>query len=361
MFDHGERMYECILTACSSAEAKVWRSHLEQSITSQGKAVGDKASNVIQFHSPLTAEMKSIGAAFGRPSSFVRRMSVHRSATVGPTTDLNQVMIKNTQAVKETANTASSGSSQIPRSQSTATPSHVQTLAPRRVDRIKLESLLSDVWSAALPYPGMTVRRTDQLKGSADQIIRKLSIASLASSFHSTKRNGSYSSTTRLHRESEAGKGSTRSGRLPGTENKKPGRLPLSELLPADFDLQNNAGQHRRRNALRALTMTMERPFSPLLGSGESSLRRAQSVRDRHEIAARLPLSSMMATVEESRQQSGIHGRADETDMALDESKLQMAPPEAWSGVASMQATDGAEAFVCKKSKSRSRLRRLFG
>lgn len=240
--------------------------------------------------------MKSISAAFGKPGSFVRRMSVHRSATVGPNTDLNQVMIKNTQAVKETM-TTSNATLQLPRSQSTATPSHVQTLAPRRVDRIRLESLLVDVWSPALPYPGMTVRRTDQWKGSADQIMRKLSIASLANSFHSTKRNGSHTSMTRLHKESESSKNTSR-GKYSAVENKKPARLPLSELLPADFELQN-VPQNKRKNALRALTMTIERPFSPFLGNSESSLRRAQSVRDRCD-AVTIPKTDLTSTVGES-------------------------------------------------------------
>lgn len=353
-------MYEFIMTACSAAEAQVWGSHLRQGIATQAKAVSEQAANVLQFHSPLTAEMRSVGAAFGKPGSFTRRMSVHRSATVGPTTDLNQVIIKNTQAVKDTM-AMSSGTLHIPRSQSTATPSHVQTLAPRRVDRSRLETLLADVWSPALPYPGMIVRRTDQLKGSADQIIRKLSIASLANSFHSTKRNGSHTSMTRLHRESESSRRAVRTANLAGAENKKPVRLPLSELLPADFELQPPSGQNKRRNALRALTMTMERPFSPLLSNSESSLRRAQSMRHRHEGAGHAPASGMMATVEEGRPESAFQHK-DTTDEGLVlESSRQKLPLSEGSDIPTSNVGTAETGSVRKKPKGKGRLRRLFG
>lgn len=338
------------MTACSAAEAQVWSSHLKQGIATQAEAVSEQAANVLQFHSPLTAEMRSLGAAFGKPGSFTRRMSVHRSATVGPTTDLNQVIIKNTQAVKDMA--TSSVTLQIPRSQSTATPSHVQTLAPRRVDRIRIESFLADVWSPALPYPGMTVRRTDQLKGSADQIMRKLSIASLANSFQ-TKRNGSHTSMTRLHRESEGSK-SVRTAK--STENKKPVRLPLSELLPPDFELQPPVAQNKRRNALRALTMTIERPFSPLLGNGESSLRRAQSMRQRNEGGVDTIASSLMATVEEDRPESAFQHHVND-GLVLNCSRQKLASSEG-ALVNNVQVETGS---MRKKSKVKDRLRRLFG
>ena len=131
VFEHSARMYEIILTACSAVEADAWRQQLRNRIEAQVQAVAEGTLNVFELNSPLTTEMCSVGKAFGKPGSFVRRMSVHRTATVGPTSDLNQVIIKNTQAVKEAIDNSSHTSLQIPRSQSVATPSHVQTLAPR--------------------------------------------------------------------------------------------------------------------------------------------------------------------------------------------------------------------------------------
>lgn len=308
VFEHSARMYEMIITACSLVESQVWREHLSSRIEAQSQAVAQGTSNVFELHSPLVSEMRSIGKAFGKPGSFVKRMSVHRTATVGPTTDLNQVIIKNTQAVKEalesTSINASASSLHIPRSQSVATPSHVQTLAPRRADRAKLEALLSDVWTKhLLPYPGMTIGRSEQIRGSANHVIRKFSMASITSNFSSSKRSASYTSIAGSRNGKEdlpplpqqhfpaTGSDMSINGKYNIAKSRhaiKPqlARLPLSDLLPADFDLQDQFPSRGKRSAFRAFTMTMERPFSPFLtpaeerpGSG-TGLRRTQSVRN---------------------------------------------------------------------------------
>ncbi|KAK6441148.1 hypothetical protein LTR95_002619 [Oleoguttula sp. CCFEE 5521] len=288
VFEHGARVYEIIFTACSAVEALVWREQLELRTQAQSLAVSQGKSNVFELHSPLVCDLRSIGKAFGKPGTFIRQASstnVHRTATVGPLTDLNQVFIKNTLAVKDAQESAatSATSLQIPRSQSVATPSHVQTLAPRRADRVRLEVLLNDVWSKhLLPYPGMTVRRSEQIRGSANNVIRKFSMASITSNF-SSKRSASYTSMSGYP-------GSLRKEDMPpphvlskARPVTKPARMPLSDLLPADFDLQNERREKSGvKRGFRALTMTMERPFSPLLaGDGRgSSLRRAKSVRE---------------------------------------------------------------------------------
>lgn len=327
VFEHDARMYEVILTACSAKEAEVWRKRLSLNIALRAKAVAEGSGNPLELHSPLLSEMRSIGKAFGKPGSFVRRMSVQRTATVGPLTDLNQVIIKNTLAVKETSDAnatptadASTSSLQIPRSQSVATPSHVQTLAPRRADRIRLETLLSDVWTKdALSHPGMIPRRSDHpLRAGANHVIRKFSMASITSNFSSSKRTGSFasvaSSSARAKEDqrpplsisghnggSSGGGGGSGYGRgykraAKSASGGGNGRPPLVDFhnapeafLPADFEL--GAGgvvkeAKRKKSALRTLTLTMERPFSPLLGGAEGrdrGLRRAQSVRDVRE------------------------------------------------------------------------------
>lgn len=287
VFEHAARMYELIFTACTAVEAEVWRSHIGKGIEAQVQSVAEGKSHVVELQSSLTSEMKSIGKAFGKPGSFVRRMSVHRAATVGPTTDLNQVIITNTQAAKEVQNheSESQTSLQIPRSQSVQTPSHVQKLAPRRADRARLEAMLSDVWSKELlPFPGM-IRRSDPIRAGANHVIRKFSMASITS-FSSSKRTPSYTSIASSRNENMPS-GATRAVRR-DSRAIYPGRPPIvnfhnapDAFLPADFELQD-PGNKRKRSALRTFTMTMERPFSPLLGNENksSSLRRAQSVRD---------------------------------------------------------------------------------
>ena len=308
VFEHSARMYEIIATACSAVESQVWRERLALNIETQTLAVAHGVRNIFELHSPLTSDMRSIGKAFGKPGSFVKRMSVHRTATVGPTTDLNQVIIKNTQAVKEALESASTNASasslHIPRSQSVATPSHVQTLAPRRADRARLEAILSDVWTKHLiPFPGMTIGRSEQIRGSANHVIRKFSMASITSNF-SSKRSASYTSMAgsrcgkedypplpSQHRHPGRTSGSSSTYQNSSKSRHRsvvppPARLPLSDLLPADFDLQDQFPARGKRSAFRTFTMTMERPFSPLLTATENrpssvaALRRTQSVRD---------------------------------------------------------------------------------
>ncbi len=358
VFEHSARMFEVVIVACSGAEAEVWKQHIGERIDVHSRAVAEGTSNVVELHSPLMAEMRSVGKAFGKPGSFVRRMSVHRTATVGPTSDLNQVIIKNTQSAKEAVDNSSSTSLQIPRSQSVATPSHVQTLAPRRAERVRLEGLLSDVWTKELiPYPGMTPRRSDPIRASANHVIRKFSMASITSNFSSSKRTASYTSVSHSRKED-----------MPPPKSRPPGRGAPSAppmppvvdfhnapeaFLPADFELQDPAAK-RKKSALRTLTMTMERPFSPLLVNENkpSGLRRTQSVRDMSE-SSNGTVKAMTATVDEDKPAAPIYS----------------VPPERAKtpivGTRSRQAREDVKKEQLNPAKtprkSKSRLLRLFG
>lgn len=84
------------------------------------------------------------------------------------------------------------------------TTNRIPTVAPSRVERVRLENLLSDVWSRdILPFPGMTGRaRSEHLvRASASSMMRKLSVASITSNF--TKRSGSLASLASFHRAIE--------------------------------------------------------------------------------------------------------------------------------------------------------------
>ncbi|KAF4627152.1 hypothetical protein G7Y89_g11000 [Cudoniella acicularis] len=138
----------------------------------------------------LSLAIKSMGAVFGKPGTVARRLSIHRATTVGAMSGLCQVIIKNTNAFKESAS-----STNINRSQSLLTTNRIPVLAPARAERIRLENLLADVWTReVLPYPGMSGRaRSEHLvRASASSMMRKLSVASIASNF--TKRSGSIAS-----------------------------------------------------------------------------------------------------------------------------------------------------------------------
>jgi hypothetical protein len=237
---------------------------------------------------------------------------------------------------------SSASSLYIPRSQSVATPSHVQTLAPRRDDRGRLEVLLSDVWTKhLLPYPGMTVGRSEQIRGSANHVMRKFSMASITSNFSSSKRSASNTSIAGSRSGKEdvpplphhpytpssisSGSGSryNSSKSRYGYTKPHPGRLPLADLLPADFDLQDQFPSRGKRSAFRAFTMTMERPFSPLLTATEdrpssgTGLRRTQSVRDASAAGSEAGSSDKTVVVEKSAE-----SKCDKPVQVAEEQKL---------------------------------------
>ncbi|KAI7022468.1 hypothetical protein KC355_g2064 [Hortaea werneckii] len=345
VFEHSAKMYEIIFTACSAPEKDAWIKWISDTTATQSQAVAEGAANAFELQSPIATEMRSIGRAFGKPGSFVRRMSVRRAATVGPTTDLNQVIIKNTQAVKEALDNNSTASLPIGRSQTVAGPSQVQTLAPRRADRVRLEALLSDVWSKdALPYPGMTMRRTEDIRASANNVMRKFSMASIASNFSTSKRNASYTSISSARHHHHNNKEDSRSNdgsRATSRKQRKHARPPLVDFhnapdafLPEDFGLEDPT--KRKRSALRTLTMNMERPFTPLLG-GENkpvALRRTQSVRDGQQ--ATMP----------GLNADGLEGTG------------HCAPPPVYSIV--QETADGGVVKTPRKSKSRNKLLKIF-
>ncbi|KAK1073455.1 hypothetical protein LTR74_001864 [Friedmanniomyces endolithicus] len=377
VYEHHTKMYEIMFTACSAVEADAWRQRILACAAQQATAALDRTRGVFELHSPLVEDMKTVGKALGNAGSFIRRMSqesIRRAATVASTTNLSQVIIKNTQACKEALDNSSRSTLQLPRSQSVATPSHVQTLAPRRADRVRLEALLADVWTKTLlPYPGIAPRRSDPLRASANHVMRKFSMASITSNFSTAKRNASYTSiaTTTAARSREdptppppsiLTKPSLRERAVASntntTNNNNPSattRPPLVDFhnapeafLPEDFDLSGSTAK-RKRSALRTFTLSMERPFSPLIGGGGGGenkpaglLRRTQSVRgggegDAGTVAPVVPVYSVV------QQRAGTPG-----------------PGAGLVGEGGTAAGDEEMGKTARKVGSRNVLRRIF-
>ena len=141
---------------------------------------------------------------------------------------LCQVIIKNTNAFKDIPPSASTTA--INRSQSLLTTNRIPILAPSRADRTRLEALLSDVWTRdVIPYPGMTGRaRSEHLvRASASSMMRKLSVASIASNF--TKRSVSIASLNRAAEEDALAATETQK-HSPGAEHNS------GELVPPEID-----------------------------------------------------------------------------------------------------------------------------
>ncbi|KAL2072601.1 hypothetical protein VTL71DRAFT_11944 [Oculimacula yallundae] len=191
VFESDHQLFEITMSACSPKEELEWRSRLAHRSGRDNLDVGEQA-----LFTSLLMPVKPMGAVFGKPGTVARRISIHRATTIGSMSGLCQVIIKNTSAFKDPASCSS-----INRSQSLLTTNRIPVLAPSRADRIRLEALLADVWTREiLPYPGMTSRARNEhlVRASASSMIRKLSVASIASNF--TKRSGSMAS---LHMTAE--------------------------------------------------------------------------------------------------------------------------------------------------------------
>lgn len=170
--------------------------------------------------------------------TLARRISIQRATTVGGArAPLCQVILKNTNVLRDHSNNCSTAMA-VNRSHSVlTTATRIPVLAPPRGERARLEALLSDVWSReVLPFPRMTVKSRGEnlVRSSASTVIRKLSVASFASSF--TKRSAS-STQKNQHGENIATETTKR------RDVKSPNEPPLYD----DVSLREEAGRKAKR------------------------------------------------------------------------------------------------------------------
>ncbi|KAF9691985.1 hypothetical protein EKO04_009990 [Ascochyta lentis] len=257
VFEHNHRLNEIILSACSPQEETVWKTQLRERIVCETHDFVEGQSNMQEIISCLSLDIKSLGPVFGHADSLVRRMSVHRAATLGAKINLTQVIIKNTQAQKPLDAHLTFSPGVVTRSQSLLSSNRIPTLAPRRTERIRLETALEDVWTKdVLPFPGLSNRRVEhQIRASANSVMRKLSMASIASNF--SRRSPSFSSMSnsrsedshgsRVHRVSQGNlRAAPVSGRRPAPAVVDFHNAPAA-FLPTDFELQDTRPSSRRR------------------------------------------------------------------------------------------------------------------
>ncbi|KAH7394498.1 hypothetical protein BKA66DRAFT_438839 [Pyrenochaeta sp. MPI-SDFR-AT-0127] len=257
LFEHGHRLHEIVLSACTSQEEEVWKKKLHERIVYETHDFIEGQSTMQDMFSSLNLDIKSLGPVFGHAKSLVRRMSVHRAATLGAKTNVSQVIIKNTQAQKTPDLPPTFSPSTVTRSQSYMSANHVPTLAPRRTERIRLEYALEEMWTKdALPFPGMSNRRVEnQIRASANSVMRKLSMASIASNF--SRRSPSLSSISYSQSEDSFGnkvhKVSHSNLRARSAISRRPAPTVVdfhnapAAFLPTDFDLQDKRPCSRRR------------------------------------------------------------------------------------------------------------------
>jgi hypothetical protein len=264
VFEHGHRLHEIILSGCSTQEEEIWKKQLRERIVYETHDFTEGQSTMQDMFSSLSLEIKSLGPVFGHADSLVRRMSVHRAATLGAKTNTGQVIIKNTQAQKLPDAPPTFSPGVVSRSQSLMSNNQIPTLAPRRAERIRLETMLEEVWTKdILPFPGMSSRKVEnQIRASANSVMRKLSMASIASNF--SRRSPSFSSMSNTRSEDSFGsrvhKMSHGNLRPRSATDRRPAPTVVdfhtapAAFLPTDFEIQDiRPSSRRRRLANRAV------------------------------------------------------------------------------------------------------------
>ena len=182
-----------IFCACSAREEEQWRNRLLDCSFREGQRQIEDNLGLPPPYALLSLKAKSLGHVYCRPDNINRSLAIQRAATI-PRSAACQVIIKNTHASKDNANRDVSPSGSISRSHSIPASNRVPVLAPRRLDRMRMEHQLASVWTKeVLPYPGMGAQRGENvIRNSASSIIRRLRGASISSAF--TNRSTSVSS-----------------------------------------------------------------------------------------------------------------------------------------------------------------------
>ncbi|PVH97651.1 Rho guanyl nucleotide exchange factor [Periconia macrospinosa] len=313
VFEHGHRLHEILLSACSSQEEEVWKKQLRERIVCETQEFSEGQSTMQDMFSSLSLDIKSIGPVFGHANSLVRRMSVHRAATLSSKQSTTQIIIKNTQAQKMPEPPPTFAPTPVSRSQSHMSATHIPTLAPRRTERIRLETALEDIWTKdLLPYPGMGNRRVEnQIRASANSVIRKLSMASIASNF--SRRSPSYSSMSNTRSEDSFGskvhKISQGNLRARSAADRRPAPAVVdfhnapAAFLPTDFELQGVRPPGRRRR-LANRAAGMER------GSEKTTPNRPKRTRRLSSHIMNLPRTDMSSLLETGMSSTASHSTA---------------------------------------------------
>ncbi|KAF2853415.1 hypothetical protein T440DRAFT_476683 [Plenodomus tracheiphilus IPT5] len=247
VFEHGHRLHEIMLSGCTVLEEEVWKKQLRERIVYETHDFVEGQSTMQDMFTSLSLDIKSLGPVFGHANSIVRQLP-DTPPTFSP--------------------------SMVTRSQSHMSSNLVPTLAPRRAERIRLETVLEDVWTKeALPFPGMSNRRVEnQIRASANSVMRKLSMASIASNF--SRRSPSFSSVSNARSEDSYGSRVRKKSQVNLRPQSAAERQPApavvdfhnapAAFLPTDFELQDiRPVSRRRRLANRAVGAERSSDKSP--------------------------------------------------------------------------------------------------
>lgn len=265
IFEAGHQIYEVLLSACSATEEEVWRSKITECIAEESKDYDEYSSTKLNIIPVVISDIRSLGHVFGRPGTLARRQSLHRPrSTPLPKSDV--IIINNTHALSEVI--GSKSTSGLSRSASVLHAGQMTVLSPKRTERNRIESKLTDVWTRdQLAYGLMAsggVRRRD-----TSNLMRRLSAVSLVSSARKSMHS--------LHSSSSSGPSETswtQSWEVEG--NADPGIL-----MGVPLDVTNGArtrkNSHPHGASRRSYTLSRAFSFSGRSTDLKSVLRRSGS------------------------------------------------------------------------------------
>ena len=267
-FEHDRNIYGILMTACSAAEEDAWKGNMRTRIREESRDSSaewwplDGALNVLNMN------FKTVAPIFDQRGESSNEKSIQRAVTVGSATNITRVIIQNTQAQKLNDNDQNVAAVAMGRSHTLLSTKNTPIVAPRRTTRIRLEMVLSDVWTKdVLPYPGMLYRRNENsIRASANMMMRKFSMASFTSGF--SKRSASFTSLSHSRTTNECSASSRLAPKSSVPMLRKSNR-PLGmrcstapvdfhnapeAFLPEDFGIQGNSSSTKRPAFRRSIT-----------------------------------------------------------------------------------------------------------
>jgi hypothetical protein len=167
-----EQNYEFVLSASSAVEEKQWNTELLKASAAMVE-LGQQGTRERRKYSFLALHLAPLNRVQYAVSSLARRSSMD-SMSISRRSHVQHVVIKKTHRPRNAEELATPVEGEIERPKIPASPGALVFTA-RRIDRIRLERLIADVYTKdLLPLPGMVLGRGDLFRRGS--IMRRLSL-----------------------------------------------------------------------------------------------------------------------------------------------------------------------------------------
>lgn len=179
--------HEILFFACTETEEHKWRSEIQTGANPERQRIRHPQHiDVVESSLHILDATSSYHEGARSGSSIYGVRGDSRFGDLPPTISPVSCIVKNTHNLVKDASDNQYRSSSPPKrslSSSYSNTDSMVVLAPERVERIRLEKIMADIWTReGLPYPAMASTRSAQiLRSSANSVIRKLSKTSSAS------------------------------------------------------------------------------------------------------------------------------------------------------------------------------------